>query len=297
MKKRKKALLFTGGTGFLGSHILKSMVDSGDEIIVLKRSTSNLTRIKEIIHKMVLYDIDVTNPKIIFSEHKIDKIIHCATNYGRRFSNPIEIIEANLILPLKLLDLGEKHDVNCFINTDTILDKRISSYSLSKSQFRQWLDMYSSKMVCINIELEHFFGPNDDDSKFVSYIIHNLLNEVEKIDLTEGNQKRYFIYIDDVVDAFMKIIDYSDSLKEGLYNFPVGSQEAIEIRKFVKMAKFLTNNTKTFLHFGALPYRKNEIMEFDLDLSQLEKLGWQPKISLEEGLKRTIETDKKILKK
>ena len=144
MKKKKKTLLFTGGTGFLGSHILKNMVDCEDEIIVLKRSTSNITRIKEIINKMVLYDIDVTNPEIIFFEHEIDKIIHCATNYGRRFSNPIEIIEANLILPLKLLDLGKKRDVNCFINTDTILDKRISSYSLSKSQLKQWLDMYSS---------------------------------------------------------------------------------------------------------------------------------------------------------
>ena len=148
MKEKKNALLFTGGTGFLGSNILKNIVDSGDKIIVLKRSTSNITRIKEITNEIILFDIDLIHAEMIFLEHKIDKIIHCATNYGRKFSNPIEITEANLILPLKLLDLGEKHNVSCFINTDTILDKRISSYSLSKSQFKQWLEMYSSKMVC-----------------------------------------------------------------------------------------------------------------------------------------------------
>ena len=59
-------------------------------------------------------------------------------------------------------------------------------------------DVFFENGLCINIGLEHFYGPNDDDSKFVSYIIHNLLNEVEKIDLTKGKQKRYFIYIDDV---------------------------------------------------------------------------------------------------
>ena len=297
LKEKENTLLFTGGTGFLGSNILENIVDSNYKIIVLKRATSNITRIEEITNKLILYDIDLINLEKIFLEHKINKIIHCATNYGRKISNPLEIIDANLIFPLKLLYLGKKHNVSAFINTDTILDKKISSYSLSKSQFKQWLETYSSKMICINIELEHFYGPKDNDSKFATYIIHKLLNEVERIDLTKGEQKRYFIYIEDVVDAFIKIVDYSNSLKKGIYIFQVGSQEAIEIRKFVEMAKILTNNTKTFLNFGVLPYRDNEVMEFDLDLSQLEKLGWQPKTPLIEGLKKTIEIERRNLKR
>jgi predicted glycosyltransferase involved in capsule biosynthesis len=71
-------------------------------------------------------------------------------------------------MPLQLLELGKKTRVNCFINTDTILDKRVSYYSLSKNQFREWLELYAKEMICLNVALEHFYGPYDDNTKFVS---------------------------------------------------------------------------------------------------------------------------------
>ena len=59
---------------------------------------------------------------------------------------------------------------------DTILDKRINSYSLSKKQFLDWLDFFSEEIVCINILLEHFFGAFDSPSKFTTFIIKELIN-------------------------------------------------------------------------------------------------------------------------
>ncbi len=290
--RKKKNLLITGGTGFLGSNILRNIVGRGDDLIVLKRSFSNIGRIGDIIKKLVLYDLDRIDIEEVFCKHSIDKIIHCATNYGRAVSNPLEIMEANLMLPLKLLELGKKHKVKCFINTDTILDKGVNYYTLSKSQFKQWLTIYAAESLCLNVELEHFYGPHDDDSKFVTSIVHKLLNQVEKIDLTEGKQKRSFIYIDDAVEAFVKIIDYSDSLTKGFYDFQVGSLESVEIKKFVELAKQLTINKKTILNFGALPYRENEVMEPRLDLSKLVALGWQPRVSLSAGLAKMIEAER-----
>ena len=290
---KKETLLLTGGTGFLGSNILRNVINDGYEVIVLKRRSSNTSRIKDITNDLTLYDIGQIDLEEVFKEHQVEKIVHCATNYGRAVSNPLEILEANLMLPLRLLELGKKYKINCFINTDTILDKGINYYTLSKSQFRQWLAVYAADSVCINIELEHFYGPYDDDSKFVTNIVHKLLSKVDHIDLTAGKQKRSFIYIDDAVDAFIKIIRHSNSLTQGFYNYQVGSGQKVTVRKFVEMAKKITHNRKTNLNFGALPYRENEVMDPQLDLKKLMALGWQQGISLAAGLAKMIEIEKK----
>lgn len=291
----KETLLFTGGTGFLGSNILRHIIDLDYSLIVLKRSSSNISRIKDIAGRLIFYDLDTIILEQVFTEHRVDKIIHCATNYGRAESNPLEIMEANLMLPLRLLELGKKYRINYFINTDTILDKGINYYTLSKSQFRQWLEVYAADNVCINVELEHFYGPHDDDSKFVTNIVHKLLRNVEQIDLTEGKQKRSFIYIDDAVDAFIKIMSHSNSLTKGFCNYQVGSGEKVTIREFVEMAKKLTANSQTRLNFGAMPYRENEVMDPRLDLSKLTALGWHQEISLAAGLAKMIAIEKKGL--
>lgn len=296
MKQNKiQTYLFTGGTGFLGSNILKTIVSQSVKIIVLKRKSSNLKRIESIVSKLDFHDVENTDIEKLFRENSIEKIIHCATNYGKKRVSSTDILQANLILPLRLLELGEKYGTKCFINTDTVLDMRVSEYSLSKNQFKQWLKTFAKKMVCVNVEIEHFYGPDDDHSKFVSSIIHSLLMKVDKIDLTMGEQKRCFIYIDDVVDAFVKIINRSNYLERGYFNFQVGSEEAIKIREFVEKVKALTGNTVTKLNFGALQYRTNEVMSLALNLSELKRLGWKQNITLDGGLIKTVKIEKSNL--
>ena len=222
--------------------------------------------------------------------NKIDCIIHCATDYGRKEVDPAQTTETNLILPLKLLHAASMGNVRIFINTDTVLDKRIDSYSLSKRQFFEWLDKYSNKIIAINVSLEHFYGPYDNDSKFVSYVINSMLSSGKNfINFTPGQQKRNFIYIDDVVDAFITILNSTNRMKKSLYDFEVGSDNTISIKNFVLLVKKLCDNHKTKLNFGAINYRENETMYTSTNTDKLKSLGWKPKYSLEEGLKKTID--------
>jgi len=288
MTAEAKTILLTGGTGFLGSNLLHELVLRNMRVILLLRSSSNTGRISSVLDRVIPVNIDAVALDKIFQTEKIDIILHCATNYGRKEVDPISLLEANLILPLKLLQLGRKANISCFINTDTLLDKRISYYSLSKSQFKEWLKVYSSHITCINIALEHFYGPQDDQSKFVTYIIRNILSGVDAIDLTKGDQKRDFIYIDDVVSAFMKIIWHSYSLHGGFINYEIGTTQVISIREFVTMVKNIARNERTELNFGAVPYRENEVMESRVDITEIRKLNWAPRFTLEEGLEKTI---------
>ena len=292
---KSTTILLTGGTGFLGSHIVKRLINECFKVIVVKRSTSNLFRLQSIAHGLILYDLDCVDFDRIFQENIIDVIVHCATNYGRSSVPPTEIIQANLLLPLELLQRAKNYRVKSFINTDTSLNKKINNYSLSKKQFSEWLTSFSHEITCINIALEHFYGAFDDHSKFVSRIILDLLNNVDCIELTLGEQKRDFIYIDDVVDAFMKLIRLSIDIPNGLYYYEIGTAQTIEIREFVKLISKLIGNENTQLKFGAIPYRKNEIMESCADISMLSKLGWHPQVSLIEGIQYTIDRERSYL--
>lgn len=286
------AIFMTGGTGYLGSHLLRSLVKHGYLVYCLRRACSSLNRVSDIAAAVTWVELETTNFYEFFAAHQIKYVLHCATDYGRKQVDPSGTIEANLILPLRLLHAAAANDVSVFINTDTILDKGISSYSLSKNQFADWLESYSDRIVGINVALEHFFGPCDDPSKFVTYIIQALLSGVENIKLTEGHQKRDFIYIDDVIAAFMTLLENVPNFEHRYYRFEVGTAQPVEIRRFVALAQEFSGNQKTYLDFGAIPYRKNEVMASDVDISGLSALGWKPGVSLEDGLKRTIEIER-----
>ena len=285
-------ILLTGGTGFLGSNILRRLLGLGHELFCIKRETSSLERVKIFKHKIKWFNVETSDFDEIISSYKIEGIIHCATDYGRKQFNPIQTIETNLILPLKLLHAAANNNVLVFINTDTVLDKRVDTYSLSKRQFSEWLEKYSNDILTINVALEHFYGPFDNDSKFVSYVIRKMLGNEDSIDFTLGLQKRNFIYIEDVVDAFIVLLNNINKLDNSFHNFEAGTESTITIKDFVCLVKKLCNNNTTDLNFGAINYRENEVMNTNTNIDKLKSLGWFPRFSLEDGLKKTIDLEK-----
>jgi len=288
-------ILLTGATGFLGSYLLKSFVNSGHEIIALKRTTSNTYRIDNYLRKVTLYDMDKVTLEDIFKNHKIDIVINTVTNYGRINNKISSILDTNLIFGLKLLEDSVNANVKTFINTDTLLERNINAYALSKAQLVDWMKFLSNKNTkMINIKIEHMYGVLDDKNKFIYWLINQLKQNVEKIDLTSGVQKRDFIYITDIVNGYETIIQNINKLSK-FEEIELGSGNSIEVKKFVKQIVKelkLKQEINTNLNFGVVPYRDNENMEMKADIQKLTNLGWKPKVSIEDGIKKIINEEK-----
>ena len=279
-------ILLTGATGFLGSHLLKALVNKGYEVVVLKRSTSNTWRLKGFENTFKSYDIDQVPLQKAFEEQYIETIIHTACVYGRKGESIQQILETNLMFGIELLNTGT------FFNTGTLLYKYLNYYALSKKQFEEWLQLASDKIQVVNLKLEHMFGEQDGNDKFTSWILNELQQEKNIIPLTAGTQKRDFIYIDDVVSAYLTCLEQAPQLKD-FNDIEVGTGVLTPVKTFVILVKEVLEKLKgkpikTQLNFGALPYREGEIMEPQVDNSRLCSLGWQPKRSLEENIEQFV---------
>ena len=290
---KKETILLTGATGFLGSYLLESFISLDFNVIILKRSTSFTVRIKHLLNNVIYYNADLlSNLDDVFIQNKIDIIVHTACSYGRSNESLKEIIDTNLIFGINLMELGIKYKVKTFINTGSLLPRNVNNYSLSKAQLIDWLKINSSKIQVINLKIEHMYGPNDDNKKFLPWLINEMQSGTENINLTSGIQKRDFIYVDDVVTAYNLIINNCEKL--GNWNeFDIGTNSYVNVKDFViQIAKNLenTHNIKILsrLKFGVIDYRDGDIMIPLLDNSKLLNMGWVPKTSLKEGIKKVL---------
>ena len=290
MYKQIKTILLTGGTGYLGIRLLERLLNANYKVCIIKRTNSSLLQIANLVQNYTLYDNDPESIHRAFMENKIDLIIHTATLYGRKGESTMQIKDANLDFPLLILDNAIEHNVKYFINTGTSLPIFTNQYALFKNQFSECLEFMSSKINTINILLEHFYGPGDDESKFITGMIRKLKLNTPTIELTTGIQIRDFIHIDDVLDAYFVLIENLHKFK-GYNILPLGSGAGYTIREIVELMKDFCNSTSE-LKFGAVPMRENELMKSDADISILKDLGWKPKIDIEFGLKLTIDSIK-----
>lgn len=288
--------MLTGATGFLGSHLLKRLLDDGHRVSIIKRSFSNISKIRREFNRdnFSAYDIDKCNIEYIFQQKKIDIIIHAATEYGRNDESIHKILEANVILPVKLIEMGIKYNVKSFLNTDSYFNKEnyrysnLLNYSLSKRSLLTWLKQLSSSIQIMNVSLEHIYGSNDSESKFVEMLFRKIaIEKVSRVSLTHGHQKRDFIYVEDVVEAYIALIKYSNEHNFSYRNFEVGTGECIEVRELALKIKRLSNSS-SILGFGDVPYRSDEIMQSKANLKQMIELNWRSSISLDDGVKNIL---------
>jgi nucleoside-diphosphate-sugar epimerase len=291
-------VLVTGATGFLGSHLVRALVARGDRVVVLKRGRSDLARIRDLVPRLALHDAEGGLDRL-FAEHgDLAGVLHTATCYGRNGEPDDVVHEANTAFPLRLLQKAAAAHVPLFVHTDTCFSSGplrytyLKSYSLSKRQFTEWGEHFATRGdVCfVNVRLQHPYGPGDGPTKFVPAILRQLVDGVEELRLTPGEQKKDFVHVDDVVSALLLVLDRAGERMAPFQEYECGSGQAVSIRHFVETAHALVA-PRTRLLFGALPYRDNEIMYSCADVSALVDLGWSPRCGLREGLERTLRAD------
>jgi CDP-paratose synthetase len=282
---KKPSVLLTGATGFLGSHLLAALIQNDYPTTILIRSKSKTEKINHINGKYKSYIINNTTLEQIFEEQSIDCIIHTACNYGRTNTDISDVVDANLFFALNLLKCGLKYNVKSFINTDTFfnngeaLTNYLGDYVLSKKQFVEWIKFKSNKINIVNLKLHHVYGKNDNTSKFIPWFLIQLAENIPEIKLTECLVKRDFIYIDDVVNAYICILNNIDSIN-GFQEFEVGTGQSISLREFlIELKKIYTAENPdsiTVLNFGAIKEQEGQIKEAFSDNSKLSQLGWSP---------------------
>lgn len=163
----------------------------------------------------------------------------------------------------------------------------INPYSLAKKQFKEWLVYSSNKISVKHVMMEYFYGPGDSDWKLVTMILKKLSDQAAAIEFTSGEQRRDFIYIDDVVNAFECLLN--DTEGKGFEEYPLGSGFGVSIKELAIKCKQLTGNKVTELLFGALPSRQEEAGYVKCNTTNLEKKGWSCAVTLDEGLSLTYQ--------
>jgi len=295
----RPAVLLTGGTGFLGSAVLRALQRRGVPVVLLKRSVSDTWRIADLLDGrpgVTVHDVDRTPLEAAFANQAVEAVLHMATAYGRHGELLGDLLEANVLYPVRLLQAAVKNGAKVFLNTDTFsakvdeLPDGLAGYVLTKRHFRQCGELLARAhgIRFVNLRVEHAYGPLDRSDKFVPTLVRALLTNQAEFELTPGEQVRDFIYVDDVVAACVTLLENHSALPGNPATVDVGTGSGRSLESMVRLARELCGSS-TELRFGALPYRAGELMHSVADTSVLRGLGWRPAVSLNDGLARTIE--------
>jgi CDP-paratose synthetase len=294
-----KRVLVTGGSGFVGSFLIPALNEEGHELLLLTRSPKSISEQLIGISKVcTIDDIDVIN-----SFHP-QVVIHLATH-----STPLEdiesqhkIIDANISFLSKLLYIVSPLKIELFINTGTFAEYFSNQNNYDPAYFyagaktasrfiiKYFASTYSFKNV--NIIPYSIYGPHDKRKKLIHALIDSLDSDIP-VKTTEGKQILDFVYVEDVVNAYKLVIQNHNSLLDDA-DFRVGTGKGYSIRDLVNEIEKISNK-KANIHWGAIPYRKRDIMLAIADTTNaFNQLGWLPKFNLRDGLMKMFKEDNLI---
>lgn len=312
--RKLERILITGATGFIGSHLTRKLMEEGFKVGIIKRENSNVWRIRDLVNKISIYNADLRDIDKIFEaffHFKPDVIFHLATYYAIEHE-PQEVslmVDTNILGTINLLEASKKFNVKLFVNTSSCFVYQESKnklrenselsplnlYALTKIQAEQACSFYTKKhgLRTITFRLFSPYGPADHERRLIPYAIKNFIEE-KKLRLTTGKQKWDFVYIDDIVDAYLKLLNIPNlPIKHEIFN--IGTGNAISIREVISRLKEIIGSDIE-PEWGVIPHRKNEIWFLCADINKTKDfLKWKPKILiLQKGLEITVNWYKKF---
>jgi CDP-paratose synthetase len=283
-------VVVTGATGVLGSALTEALLNRGDRVVALSRSpTHPPPKLARLQAEILPYSEEGMSAAL--ASGPVDVVVHTACSYGRDGETMAELTTSNVVVPLRLaLSAGTR--VGRWLNIGTSLPKRVSPYALSKHQFVEWLEALSEKDMAkrVHVSLEHFFGPECNDSNFISHVARACLAN-EFVNLTDGLQERDFVYLSDVVRALLTLVDTDDELMYRTVS--LGSGQATSIKSVAETIQQTVG--RGVLNLGAMNRRPHEPTSSSADIAYLRSLGWEPKVSLDEGIRHVIEAERNRL--
>lgn len=289
-------ILLTGATGFIGKHMYKALKEENHEVVILARSSSDTSIADE--DKVLISDQDFETLRKEFASFEFDGIIHLASLYINQHQpdDINDLIQSNLLLGTKVLEMAKENNVSWFINTGTLFQhyqneeyNPVNLYAATKQAFEDLAKYYyeTSDLNFVTLKLNDTYGPNDTRKKIFNLWMNNA-NSGERLAMSPGEQKMELLYIDDVVNGFTDLIDLMVCDHERKLcgkSFALPSEEKISLKKLASIFEEVTGHTLN-IDWGALNYRNREIME---PAGRVEPLpGWKQKVFFEEGIKKLM---------
>tara|TARA_Y100001970_G_scaffold291827_1_gene430527 strand:+ start:1860 stop:2825 length:966 start_codon:yes stop_codon:yes gene_type:complete len=301
---KNKKILVTGGAGFIGSHLVKRLLDLKAKVFVTVKYNSIMdsVRLVSVWDKINIIEADLRNTDSVIEmkKFKFDTVFHLAAynHVGDSFKHVLENINSNFISTVNLLNNGPKFKKFVHIGSSEIYGQQkvvpfnvkekpnpMSPYALTKysSELFSILKSKESKNNILCIRPFNTFGPHQSEKAIIPEIIIKCLQNNE-IKTTKGLQTREFNYIQNIIDG---ILILNSKVKHQVEPINLGSNKPIKIKDLVKKIKKFTSS-KSKVKMGSLKYRPNEIWRMQANNKEAKLKGWKPKIDFDEGLKFTI---------
>jgi len=292
----------TGAGGFTGLHLLRSLHDSGAEIIaiiVAGRPALGLDSLPFPFERIVVDDVRLMGDAIRQTKPRYVVHLNAYVSTERTMHSVEQTLQWNLISTLSLLTACTEVKAERVIlmgscdeygqrywpfDTELASDPN-SPYGASKAAATAYARMFygSFHLPTVVLRPSVVYGPGQSSRQLISMVL-KALAEDRPIDVTEGRQTRDFVYVQDVVDVIIKSLTQPGIAGEA-YN--IGSGEVVTVRHCLELIERITGRAG-LIQFGARPYHESERFHYE---PMLEKtyaaFDWRPSVTLEEGLTRT----------
>lgn len=300
----RERILIVGGGGFVGANLTRRLLDLGYDIHLIWKISSDPWRLKDVKQKIKFHIVDIQD-KIALTA-LIKKIypmaiFHLASYSAYRNQEDIEkIVNISINGMLNLLLASKDIPYKVFVNTgssseygfkkkpmkENDLLEPISFYAAAKAGQTLLCQAFSHQYNKPIVTLRPFsvYGQYEQNDRFIPTIIRSVIKKIP-IKLTEGKQRRDFIYVDDMVNAYVRSLKKGNKLKGKILNIGTGKEYTND--EIVKTL-FKVSNKKTAIEKGKFPKRIWDSPHWVANISEAKNLlNWYPIFTLEKGLEKT----------